>query len=124
MIKQSSFGNWLENKLKNVGMSQAELSREVKCSRSTINGLIKGGAQPGNKLCKAIARALRIPPEEVFIAAGLLPNRNMSQQDHINHLLSLLSNEDRQDIIDYINMKIDQKERKHGGEVHQSQQLE
>lgn len=50
-------GSRIEERLKVVGISQAELARRVKLQQSTINGLIRGGQQSSTRLPQ-IAREL------------------------------------------------------------------
>jgi transcriptional regulator with XRE-family HTH domain len=59
------------------------LARRSQISDSHISRLVAGGRKPGNEAAKAIARAFRLPPEEVMRQAGLLPpkNANLSPGD-------------------------------------------
>ncbi len=72
MAYTEQFAQWLENVLNERGMSQAELARQAGVTRAAINGVLTGARGPGIDLCKGIAQALKIPPEEVYRAAGLL----------------------------------------------------
>ncbi|MCJ7532270.1 MAG: helix-turn-helix transcriptional regulator [Anaerolineales bacterium] len=58
------------------GWGQRELARQAKVSQGSIGNVIRGDRQPGPDLCHAIARALKLPPEAVFRAAGILPEVN------------------------------------------------
>lgn len=69
----SIFGDWLLERLKEKDMSQAELARAADISRASISDVISGRRNIGNDLAVSIARALRIPPEQIFRAAGILP---------------------------------------------------
>lgn len=64
-----NFGAWLLNKLDEKGMSQSELARRSRLSEGTISNIISSSRGTGLDSVEAIARALRIPPEEVFLAA-------------------------------------------------------
>jgi len=68
-----SFSDWLGSQLNTQGITQAELARRAGVTRSAINGILSGARGPGIELCMGIARALKLPPEEVYRAAGLLP---------------------------------------------------
>lgn len=54
-------------------MSQSELARLAKLGRGTISNIMSGNRQVGQDTISAIARALKLPPETVFRAAGILP---------------------------------------------------
>lgn len=73
MADAINFPDWLKTQMKNNGMSQSQLARSAGVTRAAINGIITGARGPGTDLCNGIAKALRLPPEEVYRAAGLLP---------------------------------------------------
>ena len=73
MADKINFPEWLKKQLERTGMSQSELARAAGVTRAAINGIITGARGPGTDLCNGIAKALRIPPEVVYRAAGLLP---------------------------------------------------
>ena len=73
MVYTTQFSEWLLSVLSQKGMSQSELARQAGVTRGAINGVITGARGPGVDLCNGIAKALKIPPEEVLRAAGLLP---------------------------------------------------
>jgi transcriptional regulator with XRE-family HTH domain len=64
-----NFGDWLLNKLDEKGMTQSELARRSRLSEGTISNIISSSRGTGLDSIEAIAYALRIPPEEVFLAA-------------------------------------------------------
>lgn len=70
---EHTFPEWLEHQLKEQGISQAELARRAGVTRGAINGILQGARGPGVELCQGIARALNIPVQDVYEAAGLLP---------------------------------------------------
>lgn len=108
-------GKFLKNELDDRGMSQADLARSASVTRSNINGIITGTKRPSTNLILAIAKSLNIPPEKLYREAGLLPGRRDSTLDKLNFMITQLPNEDQQDVYDYIDLKIKQKERKSGG---------
>ena len=73
MVYTTQFSEWLTTVLFQKGISQSELARQAGVTRGAINGVLTGARGPGVDLCNGIARALKIPPEEVLRAAGLLP---------------------------------------------------
>jgi transcriptional regulator with XRE-family HTH domain len=54
-------GERIDERLKAIGISQAELARRVGVGQSTINGLIRGESR-GSKHLHVIARTLRTSP--------------------------------------------------------------
>jgi transcriptional regulator with XRE-family HTH domain len=67
------FSTWLLQKIEERGWSQAELARRAGLGNATVNRFITETHNPGSDACLAIARALKVPPEEVFRIAGILP---------------------------------------------------
>lgn len=68
-----NFGTWLLDELKERNMIQAELARACKITTAQMSRIISGTRNPGKDTIVKIAKALKIPPEVVFRAAGLLP---------------------------------------------------
>ena len=93
------------DELNNRGWSQSELARRTGLNQGNLSRVLSGDRQPGSDVCNAIARALRIPPEKVFRAAGLLPALSGSEDDiKIGELLDIvkqLNQAERQDVLDY-----------------------
>lgn len=68
----------MQSELASRGWDQAELARRSHISDAHISRLVAGGRKPGNESAKAIARAFRLPPEEVMRHAGILPPKNVN----------------------------------------------
>lgn len=69
----ASFSEWLSEEIENSGLNQSELARLAGISRGAVSHLINGTRQPGPDICVSIAKALKLPPENVLRAAGILP---------------------------------------------------
>jgi SOS-response transcriptional repressor LexA len=67
---QEYFADWLTIQMKARGLSQAELARQMTISPSTVNKWLKGFGTPDTQSCAKLAKALRIPLEDVYRAAG------------------------------------------------------
>lgn len=76
MTNSLAFGDWLQGELNNRGWDQAELARRSGISTAQISRIVTGGRQPGRSSIDGIARALRLPPEDVLRQAGILPPKN------------------------------------------------
>ena len=106
MNASNLFGKWLLAELEKREWSQADLARAAKVSRSSISEIVSGQRQIGKRTATAIATALKLPPEQVFRAAGILPPVQNADEDieEIIHLAKPLSKEDKQAVIDFINI--------------------
>ena len=51
------------------------MARAAGVSRSAISEIISGQRQVGKRTATAVADALKLPPEQVFRAAGILPSK-------------------------------------------------
>jgi transcriptional regulator with XRE-family HTH domain len=71
--EMNTFSEWLLVTMEHKEWSQADLARAAKVSRSAISEVISGKRQVGKGLATSIAHALKLPPEQVFRAAGILP---------------------------------------------------
>lgn len=68
------FADWLSQELKARNMTQAELARLSGVYRQVISTYInRKRSTPEPEILTAIARAFKLPPEDVFRAAGILP---------------------------------------------------
>ena len=64
---------WILRELQERGWSQAELARRSGISAAGVSQILSEQRLPTPDFCIAIARALRIPPEDVLRRAGILP---------------------------------------------------
>ncbi|MDX9993213.1 MAG: helix-turn-helix transcriptional regulator [Anaerolineales bacterium] len=68
-----TFGEWLKSEINIRNISQKELADISGVTPAQISRAIGGSRGLGTDTLTAIARALRLPPEEVFRRAGILP---------------------------------------------------
>jgi transcriptional regulator with XRE-family HTH domain len=111
---ETNFPKWLNDQLENRGWSQAELARRSGISPSQISRLINDSRGIREKSVLGISNALKIPPEDVYREAGLLPRvtQKKSQLEELDHLASLLSRDDLQEVIDYARHRLEKQEEK------------
>lgn len=72
------FSEWLQTEMDKRGWSQSDLARAAELNRAVINKLLNGKSHPQPSTLEAISRALKIPVEIMYRAAGLLP----ANRDH------------------------------------------
>lgn len=68
-----TFSEWLADELEKREMKQIDLARKSGVTSAQISRIISGQRGAESKTIYSIARALKIPTEQVFRAAGLLP---------------------------------------------------
>ena len=105
------FINWLDAQMSERGMSQRELARRSGVSAGAINHVLSGKRNPGEILCRKIAKGLNLAPEIVMRAAGMLPQvpRPAADLEEWREILSYLSDEEREDLKAYGWLKVDRK---------------
>ncbi len=100
---RNKFATWLQQERESRGLSQAELARIANLHRAIISKIENSQTTPSPETLRAIARALKLPPEEVFRRAGLLPPRPETSP-LIEALLSLVAElppEEQEEILEY-----------------------
>jgi len=87
--------------LEEKGWSQSKLAKAAKVSPASISDVLSGRRKVGRELATAIAGALKIPPEQVFRAAGFLPPAQTDDEwdRRVIHLLKQFPPEEKKKII-------------------------
>jgi transcriptional regulator with XRE-family HTH domain len=78
-----------------------------------VSNIINGNRGVGEDTLLAIAHAFKIPPEQVFRAAKLLPE-NIKQSptlEEVNYKMDQLTEDQQQMVLDLIDTLIDRKDR-------------
>ena len=83
------FSEWLQTEMDKRGWSQSDLARASDLNRAVINKLLNGKSHPQPATLGAISRALKIPIEITYRAAGLLPS-NPDNDDTIEEAIHVL----------------------------------
>lgn len=106
-----SFGDWLLGELRVRNISQADLSRASGLTTAAVANLVNGRRNPGIEAIVAISRALRLPPETVFAAAGAMPTKSVSDErvSRFETLLKDLSDDDVDDLYALALSKLERK---------------
>jgi transcriptional regulator with XRE-family HTH domain len=80
----AAFGVWLDRELQARGWSQSEAARRGEMSSQMVNALVNGQSNPGLDSCQGIARAFKMPLEDVFRLAGILPAKLIPPELRVN----------------------------------------
>lgn len=94
ILMDMRFPEWLEDKMTEKGWSQSELARKSGLTRQAINYYLSDKSkQPDEFALQKLAKAFKIPVEQVYRAAGLLPpaNGNDPWVEEMDHKLRQLS---------------------------------
>lgn len=103
-----NFSNWLNTKMREHSWSQSDLARASGLTRQAISYyLSEKSKQPDEFALQRIAHALKLPPEQVYRAAGILPQKPNLDEDmeQILHEVEKLNKEDQLEVLAYIRMK-------------------
>jgi transcriptional regulator with XRE-family HTH domain len=110
-----SFSEWLQQEIDLRGWSWNKLSVEAGLSSGTIYNIRDGVRGVGEDSLKSIAKALKLPPDQIFRRAGVLPPTKIDDDpltEEAEYLISELSHELREQAINYIRYLYEQQEGK------------
>lgn len=95
MLQVDKFVNWLNKELQHRGWIHADIAKYGGISRSAVSRVINGRNAPGLEFCRAVARAFRIPIEEVFRQANWLPSlpKPVANEHELTRLFRQLGND-------------------------------
>jgi transcriptional regulator with XRE-family HTH domain len=101
MAGYEEFGAWLRDELGRRGWDHVELARRGGVSRSHISRLASGERLPGPDTAQAIARGFRIPVDEVYRRAGLLPEQRdeVPETEQMRFYLERLPEDERRRLV-------------------------
>lgn len=101
----SDFAAWLTNELEAQGWSRSDLARATGLHKGSISNVLNGQRQPSVDFVLAVARALKVSPEDLYRRAGLLPAKpDLAASPVLNEALDLLrrlSPDKQQEVINY-----------------------
>ena len=105
---ETNFPEWLLAELEKRSMTQAELARKSGVTPPQISRILSGTRGTEGKTLSAFAHALKLPPEEVYRAAGLLPpepaETKLARQ--ITHITSQLPPEEQQGLLEFAKLRL------------------
>jgi len=103
-----TFIEWLQQQLNQRQWTQADLARHSSVTQTHLSRIMNGMRKPGPDTLVNIARALRIPPDEAFRRAGLLPAKrgllgsDQRQFDDLVSTIAALSPENQKLVLDLV----------------------
>jgi transcriptional regulator with XRE-family HTH domain len=110
----ASFADWLTTELETREWSQSELARRAGVSTAAVSDILSGRRNVGTELATAIADALKIPQDDVYIAAGLLrPKRDRNSIiEQIIHEVQERPEAEQREFLSYIRFMNNQRKKK------------
>ena len=116
-----AFVDWLNGQMRAQRWTQSDLARAAHLDTAVISNILNKKRGPGIKTCTAIARALRISPDIVLQAAGLLYAKRSSEDDavisEINEIYEKLTNDNQIEALEYFRMKLRVQEERDNNEA-------
>jgi transcriptional regulator with XRE-family HTH domain len=114
----TDFSQWLRDELAKKGLVQADIARRAGLSPSQVSRIINARSAPSQDALASIARSLRLPPEEVFRRAGLLPPipGEDTEITELDHIARQLDETNKNDLVRYARLRLQIQEEK--GEYH------
>lgn len=110
---ETTFSEWLQKQMDDRGWTQAELARRSKTTTATISRLLSGSRNVGPDMCVSIAGALKLSPDIVYRAAGLLPDRleDADESREIANIYTSLNDVNREDVLEFARHRLSKQER-------------
>lgn len=100
------FSEWLMKELKERDLSQSDLSRKSGISQSQISLVLSGARKPGIEFCNAISKVFKLPLEDIYRHADLMPASIKDDEDQstkeIVHLLNQMDKDSVQQVKDFV----------------------
>src|SRR5512132_3157020 len=113
------FSEWLQAEMDKRGWSQSDLARYADLNRAVINKILNGKSHPQPPTLEAISRALKVPIEMAYRAAGLLPanpDNDEAIEEAIHVLKSIQSARRKATAIALLKALIGEEERERRGD--------
>jgi transcriptional regulator with XRE-family HTH domain len=108
------FIEWLNEQMKERGLSQSELARLSGVTQAMISLVLSGQRNPGPDFCLGVAKALNTDPEIVFQHAGLFPDdeEETPELKEAAHLFTQLSDRQQDDMLAMMRAMVNAKGRR------------
>lgn len=110
--KSQEFIDWLNQEMRARNWSIRNTARMAEISHGSLSNIING-AKPSFETCLALAEAFQDDPIFVMRLAHLLPPAagQLKLLQRIGHILEKIPETDQEEIIDFMQLKLDRYER-------------
>lgn len=98
-MSDGDFASWLWDELKKRGWDQRQLVQRSGVSQAQISRIVNNMRKPGPESVRRIARALQVPEETAFRAAGIMGNRPEPLDPDLATMIRDLSPADRELVV-------------------------
>lgn len=101
------FSLWLQEQIDDKGWKPTDLARRSHISDAAVSRILKGERKADVETLSSFAHALKLPPEQVYRAAGILPPAHELDElvEQIIHETTDLPEQDQQEVLAFIRMK-------------------
>lgn len=101
------FSEWLQTELDRREWRPTELAKKSEISDGAISRFLRGERKPDPESLVSIAKAFRLPPEQVFRAAGMLPPSVQLDEltEQIIYDAHDLTRQEKEELLAFIRMK-------------------
>lgn len=109
---ETEFVTWLIAEMNKRGWSNSELARRAEIVPSAVSMVVSRQRGPGLEFCKGVARALKVPPDQVLRKAGLLPQLPDGAADtqQLLDYYKSLSSRAREEVTEYVAFKYEREQ--------------
>lgn len=109
-----AFSEWLQLEIDKRGWTWNRLATNANLSSGTIYNIRDGTRGVGEDSLTAIAYALKLPPEEVFRAAKMLPAKPTIDpaDEELLYLFDQLTEEEQEEVLAYARMRLERQNQK------------
>lgn len=113
MTNKIDFVVWLEDILITKNLTASELAKRAHIDKGIISRVLNRERKPSTETLAAIANALKIPTEEVFRKAGILPEKPEIDplMEDLLYTLSRLPQEDQDELLELAKFKLQRQSR-------------
>lgn len=117
-MTKDDFIQWLRERIRISGLTQSEIAARAGISEAQLSRVLSRERNPGIDFCVGIARALNVPPENVFAEAGIFRYRSKESKNfkEAEHLFSQLSDRQQNDVLTMMRALVE--ERRRGSSPH------
>ena len=108
LMSNQEFREWFISQMVEKDLKQADIMRMTGLTRSAISQLANGIISPSSETCGKLAKALKLPVEEVYRKAGILKPvaKQTAQTEELLYLFEQFPDDEKADLITYMRIKL------------------